>query len=170
MVKRRGGAGRGVRRRYIGRMSDSSQLRASDADRERVAGELRGHFAAGRITEDELGARLDAVYASRTVGDLAAVGVDLPGLGTVAVADPRRELVRRRLYQDAGTAAMASVACVVIWLVAGAHGQFWPIWVILVAFLRIARDAWRLLGPDPELELAPRGRRADRRRHRRIER
>ncbi len=77
-------------------MSDSSELRAFDADRERVAGELRGHFAAGRITEDELGARLDSVYASRTVGDLAAVGVDLPAGEAVAVADPRRELVRRR--------------------------------------------------------------------------
>jgi hypothetical protein len=150
-------------------MSDSSQLRASEADRERMAGELRGHFAAGRITEDELGGRLDAVYSSRTVGELAAVGVDLPALPPVAVADPRRELVRRRLYQDAGAAAIASLACVVIWLAVGAHGQFWPIWVILVAFVRIARDAWRLLGPDPELELEPRGRRADRGR-RRIER
>jgi hypothetical protein len=84
------------RRRYIGRMSDSSQLRASDADRERVAGELRGHFAAGRITADELGARVDAVYASRTVGDLAAVGVDLPAVRPVAVADPRREPRGRR--------------------------------------------------------------------------
>ncbi|HEU0316268.1 MAG TPA: DUF1707 domain-containing protein [Solirubrobacteraceae bacterium] len=147
-------------------MSDSSELRASDADRERVAGELRGHFAAGRITDDELGARLDSVYASRTVGELEAVGVDLPAAQAVAVADPRRELVRRRLYQDAGTAVIASVACVLIWLAVGAHGQFWPIWVILVASMRIARDAWRLLGPAPELEPDPRGRRADRRRRR----
>jgi uncharacterized membrane protein len=37
-------------------MSDR-QIRASSADRERVAEALRDHYAAGRISEDELGER-----------------------------------------------------------------------------------------------------------------
>jgi hypothetical protein len=48
-------------------------VRASDADRERVADQLREHAGAGRITPDELAERLDVVYAGRTIGELDAV-------------------------------------------------------------------------------------------------
>jgi hypothetical protein len=37
----------------------SSEFRASDQQRERAALELREHFAAGRITQDELESRRD---------------------------------------------------------------------------------------------------------------
>ncbi|GAA1122688.1 hypothetical protein GCM10009605_62970 [Nocardiopsis composta] len=54
------------------------QMRASDADRERVAGVLRDAAAAGRITLEELQERLDATFAARTYDDLAPLTADLP--------------------------------------------------------------------------------------------
>ncbi len=53
-------------------------LRASDADRERVVAALQRHTAAGRLTLDEFGLRVDRVLAAVTHADLAAVTHDLP--------------------------------------------------------------------------------------------
>src|SRR3954464_8034718 len=53
-------------------------LRASDADRERVAAALREHCAVGRLTMAELDERLGQAYAARTFGELAGVTRDLP--------------------------------------------------------------------------------------------
>jgi len=53
-------------------------LRASHADREHVIGTLKAAFVQGRLTEDELDARLDQVYASRTYAELAEVTADIP--------------------------------------------------------------------------------------------
>jgi hypothetical protein len=53
-------------------------LRASHADREQVIGTLKTAFVQGRLTEDELGARADQVYASRTYAELAEVTADIP--------------------------------------------------------------------------------------------
>ena len=48
-------------------------LRASHADRERVIGTLKAAYVEGRLTEDELDARVGQVYASRTYAELAEV-------------------------------------------------------------------------------------------------
>jgi uncharacterized protein DUF1707 len=56
----------------------SPGMRASDADRERVAEALRRHHLDGRLDTDELQERLDRCYAARTAGDLAPLLVDLP--------------------------------------------------------------------------------------------
>jgi hypothetical protein len=53
-------------------------LRASDADREQVIAALKAAFVQGRLTADELGARVDRVYASQTYAELAAVIADIP--------------------------------------------------------------------------------------------
>ena len=53
-------------------------LRASDADREQVIAALKAAFVQGRLTEDELGARVDRVYGSQTYGELAEVIADIP--------------------------------------------------------------------------------------------
>jgi hypothetical protein len=60
----------------------ASDLRASDADRERVAEILRQAAGEGRLTLDELDERLDIVYASKTYGELVPVTRDLPGMAT----------------------------------------------------------------------------------------
>jgi hypothetical protein len=56
----------------------SRELRASDADRERVAEVLRAAAGEGRIGLDELDERLAAVYAARTYADLEPLTRDLP--------------------------------------------------------------------------------------------
>jgi hypothetical protein len=58
-------------------MDDS--IRVSDADRDRVTGQLRDHFAAGRITPGELDERLSEALNAKTFGDLRRIMADLPG-------------------------------------------------------------------------------------------
>ncbi|MEU4462885.1 DUF1707 domain-containing protein [Streptomyces sp. NPDC024017] len=56
-------------------------LRASDADREQVAGILRDALAEGRLDMEEFEERLDATYKARTYGELAPITRDLPAPG-----------------------------------------------------------------------------------------
>jgi hypothetical protein len=56
----------------------SAELRASDADRERVAEALREAYAEGRLTAEEHSERVDAVYAAKTLGELVPLTRDLP--------------------------------------------------------------------------------------------
>ncbi|MEU0739915.1 DUF1707 domain-containing protein [Streptomyces sp. NPDC006134] len=57
---------------------DAPELRASDADRERVAEVLRDALAEGRLDMAEFEERLDATYKARTYGELAPITRDLP--------------------------------------------------------------------------------------------
>lgn len=54
------------------------RIRASDADREHVTARLREHFAAGRLTSDELDERISAALSAKTLGDLRRLMSDLP--------------------------------------------------------------------------------------------
>ncbi|MFF6800647.1 DUF1707 domain-containing protein [Streptomyces sp. NPDC012616] len=63
---------------------DRSDLRASDADRERVAEVLRDAVAEGRLDMAEFEERLEQTYAARTYRELAPVTRDLPVPGAVA--------------------------------------------------------------------------------------
>ncbi|MCX5200952.1 DUF1707 domain-containing protein [Streptomyces sp. NBC_00237] len=58
--------------------SDLPELRASDADRERVAEVLREAVAEGRLDMEEFDERLGAVFRSRTHGELQVLVRDLP--------------------------------------------------------------------------------------------
>ena len=132
-------------------MAELPELRAADSDRERAAADLREHFAAGRLSEEELSERLEKVYGASTLTELERVRADLPDPRPLPVPVGRRELARRRIYQDAGAVLILDVGCVVVWAATGANASFWPIWVILVSALRLARDAWRLLGPAADI-------------------
>lgn len=138
-------------------MADEPGLRASDEQRERAAQEIREHFAAGRLNDDELSERVQAAYSARTEGELNTLLADLPKLPATpaqrkAELATRRRHLERRLVQEAGGGAALFLFCTVIWLVSGASGQFWPIWVALVALIPIVRNGWRLYGPAPELD------------------
>jgi hypothetical protein len=58
---------------------DPARLRASDADRERVARVLHEAMGEGRLTVTEVDERLREVYAAKTLGDLQPITRDLPG-------------------------------------------------------------------------------------------
>lgn len=76
-------------------------LRASDADRDRVAEVLRAAAADGRLSLDELDERLDRLYAAKTYGELEPVVEDLPGMGELIrpsqppVVPPNRDVPER---------------------------------------------------------------------------
>lgn len=59
-------------------MRQAVDIRAADADRERLVAELQRHAAAGRLSMDEFSERAGAAYQSRTMGELAALSADLP--------------------------------------------------------------------------------------------
>ncbi|MGW1268595.1 DUF1707 SHOCT-like domain-containing protein [Streptomyces sp. NPDC002491] len=63
---------------------DRSDLRASDADRERVAEVLRDAVAEGRLDMTEFEERLEQTYAARTYRELAPITRDLPAPGVAA--------------------------------------------------------------------------------------
>lgn len=149
-------------------MSDSGPIRASDADRERVAADIRDHFAAGRLTEEELSERLDAVYRARALSELDALGVDLPRLPAPpadarAEVGQRRAMLQRQLVQQVGGALSPFAVCVIIWAASGAHEQFWPVWVLIFPAMLLLRNGWALFGPAPDLDRVE----ADLDRHRR---
>jgi hypothetical protein len=62
------------------------EMRAGDADRERVAHVLREAAGEGRLTLAELDERLDAVYAAKTYAELEPITRDLPAPGAAAPA------------------------------------------------------------------------------------
>jgi hypothetical protein len=143
-----------------------ASLRASDTDREQ--------FVEGRLTVEELEERTERAYAARTLGDLDALGGDLPprrrpaaapAPGT-APADPaprayppaaRQAAARTALLRSALWYGLLSLVLLVVWAMSG-RDYFWPIWPILGFALLLGWQAFSVLGPQPEY----RGRRRDR--------
>ncbi|MFD6417093.1 DUF1707 domain-containing protein [Streptomyces sp. NPDC060194] len=61
-------------------------LRASDADRDRIADILRDALAEGRLTAEEHSERIEGVYRAKTVGELEPLVGDLPAPGARGAA------------------------------------------------------------------------------------
>jgi hypothetical protein len=111
-------------------MAAEPDIRASDAERERVATVLREHAAEGRLDVDELDERLEQAYAARTRSELERLTTDLP---PAPVPRPRPPVpaesqrgwgVRERVGSYLGVMALL----IVIWALTGASHSFWPIW------------------------------------------
>jgi hypothetical protein len=79
--------------------SQLPELRASHADRDRIAEQLRVAAGDGRLTMDELDERLEKALNARTGSELAALVTDLPAVGAagsdlVAPSAEPKELMR----------------------------------------------------------------------------
>jgi hypothetical protein len=138
-------------------VSDDAPMRASDAERDQAAGALRDHYAAGRLSREEFDERLDAAYKASTVQELAQLRADLPDLPAPPTArraelSRRQAELRRQLLQQAGGSFTPFAICTLIWAASGAHGAFWPAWVLIFPLVFLLRNIWRLHGPAPELE------------------
>jgi hypothetical protein len=62
----------------VGSEPSRDRMRAADADRERVAEQLRSAHADGRLDLTEYDERVQRAWAARTYGELDALTVDLP--------------------------------------------------------------------------------------------
>lgn len=124
-------------------MASDPRIRASDADRDRAAEALREHHATGRLTMEEFTDRLDRVYAAKTLGELDELMRDLPAIDLYqlpipasqrpAPAVPPQPPGRLSPVWRAAWASWASITvlCIIIWLLSGPGGYFWPAWVAL---------------------------------------
>jgi DUF1707 SHOCT-like domain len=148
-------------------------IRASDSDREQVAAFLRDNLTQGRLTLEEFNQRLDAVYASKTYGDLDALMVDLPrrpGTGPWTLADAGAQLAerweRRRVDKNRRSWSRFFTVNAALWIVwafflatpGHHHVELWPLWLTVpwgaMLLSRRARSsgscaARRATGPNP---------------------
>ncbi len=99
--------------------SGPPHLRADDAQRERVAEALETHFRAGRLTADELEARVQHALGARTLGDLHGLLRDLPGPPPPAGPPLPPQFTRRPRHRRRGrTAALVVGALLLVGVVA----------------------------------------------------
>lgn len=118
-------------------------LLVSDRERERVVDLLSEHAAEGRLTLEELDARIDGAHAARTRGELAALTVDLPADGrsnSAATGASRRARNDGlpRLSREVAVYLAVNLALVAVWALSGG-GYFWPVWPILGWGLGLAK-------------------------------
>jgi hypothetical protein len=126
------GSAKPAARRILSRMAElpdrlpARELRASDADRERVAELLRTAAAEGRLDLTELDERLAVVYAARTYADLEPVTADLP-THPAAVAVPRDGRVGGTTTDWGAVAIMGGFERKGVWVVPPVFscGVFW---------------------------------------------
>lgn len=121
-------------------------LRASDADRERVAHTLQTALSEGRLSLEEFDQRIATVYAARTYGDLAAVTEDLPPSHELGrTRDPEEWRARPPAFRTAhppahgvgrgawGAYLSANAVSLIVWLCVvlsgGGTDGFWFLWV-----------------------------------------
>lgn len=95
--------------------SELPEMRASDAERERVAERLRDAVAEGRLDMEEFEQRLDIAYRARTHGELVPLVADLPAPGAGAAdplpaVDPAGAPARTRWRDRIGLPATSSSA------------------------------------------------------------
>ncbi len=119
-------------------MSQSPDLLVADDDRERVAGQLRRHYEAGRLTLEEFQQRLDETHAARTESQLQTVLRQLPPekLPSVNLRDTRWRSLALQY-------TLINLVAVLIWVFGGANGDFWPKWVFVATLFMFTRRAFR---------------------------
>ncbi len=133
-------------------MVQPSQMRASDDDRERIAGVLREAHAEGRLTQDELVERIDSTYTARTYQELDRLVSDLPLARTqgalarvrqqpISAPTPPASPIRQTARRAARVSLNASWWCwgvavaisTVIWFIIAVAQTGtpypWPLWV-----------------------------------------
>lgn len=122
-------------------MAMDDRIRASDADREHVTARLREHFAAGRLTSDELDERVSAALSAKTLGDLRRLMADLPEPAPVPPRTAQQPypaappwLVRRRGPRLAPVLMLLLLAA----LLFPGHWIFFGIFPLLLGFWLLA--------------------------------
>ncbi|WP_239132707.1 DUF1707 SHOCT-like domain-containing protein [Paractinoplanes durhamensis] len=132
------------------------QMRAADADRQKVADQLKSALEEGRLDLSEYDERLRDAYAARTYGDLDRLLTDLPNAAPVVPAAPQamavpapagaEHMTRDWLLHVWGSWVRATAFFTVIWAFGWIFSSdsdaafYWPVWILgpwgAVALLR----------------------------------
>jgi hypothetical protein len=132
-------------------VTEERDLLVSDAERGAAASDLRGHYEAGRLTLEEFEGRIERVHGARTESDLREALRQLP-VGKLPSLSPRDARWRSLATQY----ALINVIALLVWLSSGAHGDFWPRWVMIVTLIMFVRRVFGRRGrrrqalPPPE--------------------
>ncbi len=131
----------------------TTDVRASDAERERVAKMLSDAAGEGRLTLEEAEERLELVYATRFRHELDQHVADLPAQrhGGAPIRGPGGRFPNR-LRIHAAIVLVLSVALIVRWATLGAPFFFpaFPIFFLVAGLLVHARVlSWRRGGAGP---------------------
>lgn len=115
--------------------SELPEMRASDAERERIAEVLREAVAEGRLEMAEFEQRLDAAYKARTHGELEPLVRDLPapGRGPAAPVAGERRVGSAARWQDRIGRQPTSKRAIAFWGGFGRRGN-WTVPRVFTAF------------------------------------
>jgi hypothetical protein len=128
-----------------GGQSDPVHMRAADADRQKIADQLKAALDEGRLSLHEYDERVAQAYGARTYADLLGLVTDLPAPGvSAAEVAARREAERRR------EANKLPMALMVLWTIWGALAA-----VNLVVYVLVAMTVEGDVYPWPAWMLVP---------------
>jgi hypothetical protein len=124
--------------------SDAETLRAADADRHKIADQIKAALDEGRLSLGEYDDRVRQAYAARTYAELLILVADLPKPGLSAA-----EVTARQESADRKAARKLPLALLILWTVWGAamainlmvwflvvvtvEGDIypWPVWLLV---------------------------------------
>jgi hypothetical protein len=128
----------------VARKPEVEMMRAADADRHKIAAQLKSALDEGRLSLAEYDDRVRLAYAARTYGDLVGLINDLPQPGLSA-----EEVNGRRAAEERRAARKLPTALLVLWTIYGAIAAInlvvwflvvvtveadiypWPIWLLV---------------------------------------
>jgi hypothetical protein len=168
-------------------MGDMSheQMRAADADRQRVADQLKTALEEGRLDLTEYDERLTVAYAAKTYGELDRLLTDLPNAAPVVPAPPQAMAVpqapavpddatRRWLVHVWGEYVRVGTFLTLIWVLGWMFSSdsdalyYWPVWVLVPwGVLAVMRTVSGLAQGEPRKYAAAQAQRQLRRERRR---
>jgi hypothetical protein len=114
-------------------MDQQAETRCSDADRERIATELRRHAVEGRLDPAELDERLSHALQARTRSELYETLENLPARRP---GGPWSQRIAT-MPTSTATAAVVAVLAVALWVTGhlGEDGMMWAVAVAVLLFI-----------------------------------
>ena len=113
----------------------------SDSEREQVAGALQAAFVQGRLTHEELSARVEQTYAAKTYADLAEVIADIPTELTGARSQRAPWRATKRAWWFEYAAFLPGIVAIIL-LPPGPSTTIWT----LIVFLAVIYPCFWTLG------------------------
>jgi uncharacterized protein DUF1707 len=126
------------------RPEEVETMRAADADRHKIADQLKASLDEGRLSLNEYDERVRDAYAARTYAELLILVADLPTPGTSAAevnakrsAELRREARKLPMALTVLWTIWGAVTAVniVVWVLVAATSDsdiyLWPVWLLV---------------------------------------